>query len=403
MSSISKEEILIQAINMVIIQNQEKKKLTREILEKAIEFYKEEHSINQTCKMLSEKCGIKRSREALRKRLNKTGISLRTRSETSKLFSIKKLPQKIIEEIIDKYCNHKHSIRKISRDLKLTRVIIKRTLIESGKQIRNNDTAIRLTNQKYAKHQFSGNDKEKAYILGLVRGDLTALKRSRNTLRLSVASTHKNFLDFLKSYFIKYGHSHIYPTKNKLNYQWNISIDIDIKSFNFLIESKNNNDLAFNDITFFCFLAGLIDSDGAVFIRKSGKYVQYIIRIFGEDKELLEKIKDRLKDMRFHPSFYVCSKKGETRYLSNIRIVYNKDYYILEISRKDETFRMLNELPLKHPEKIARKEIMTKLIKKGVINHSDTGEMVELRDKIDKDIKKYVEEAKTNYLARNKD
>jgi hypothetical protein len=57
-------------------------------------------------------------------------------------------------------------------------------------------------------------------------------------------------------------------------------------------------------------------------------------------------------------------------------------------------------LPLRHPEKIARKEIMLKFIKNGVISHSQTEEMMQLRNKIDNEVKKYSQEAE--YIYKNK-
>jgi hypothetical protein len=376
------------------------KRLTKELLEKAAEFYNKEHSMKQTAEMLYSQYGVKRHFEVLRRNFIKAGIPRRSNKEVARLFVVKKLPEETIKDLINKYSNHNHSVRKLSRDLKLTRKIVKRALINFGVKFRDNNTANVLVHQKYAKHPFDGDEKEKAYMIGLVKGDLTPIQKSSNILRLSVASTHKNFLEFLKDYFAKYGPSHIYPTKNNVGYQWNMSIDLDVNSFSFLIKSKTDNNITFDDNSFYYFLAGLIDSDGAVYTRKSHKYAQYIIRIFGEDKELLEKIKNRFKIMGHNPSFYINSKKGDFRYYHNKRMNYNKDYYILELSRKKEVFNMLNKLPLRHPEKIARKEIMLKFIKNGVISHSQTEEMMQLRNKIDNEVKKYSQEAE--YIYKNK-
>lgn len=379
----------------------QKMKLSINILEKSAQFYLDNHSIKETCEFIFKNYGIMISNDGLRKRLIKIGIPKRDREEVAKIFLRKKLPKDEIKKIIEMYVKDLCSIRKISRDLKLKRRIIRRVLTESGIKRRDNYTSLKLTNQKHEKIPFDGDENEKAYLIGLVKGDLTPTKKSRYSLRLTVGSTHKNFIQFLKSIFSKYGPVYIYPAKDRSYYQWKICAELEMSSFKFLLEAKQEESILNLDAdSFIYFLAGLIDTDGSIYIRKAGKYAQYMVRVFGQDVILLEKINNILHQLGFNSILYVSSRKGEVRNHNGWKIKYNKDYYILELSRKEEVFKLISSLPLMHPEKIARKKIMLDLIKRGIIYYKDTEKMLELRNKIKKEVIKDVKEAKVEYKKR---
>ena len=307
-----------------------------------------------------------------------------------------------ISTIIRLYSEKQYSLRKIAKELLISRGVIRKALINANTGIRSNYISLKLTNTKHQKTPFSGDINEKAYILGLVKGDLTPIKKSKQTLRLTVASTHKSFLNYVKTVFEKYGPVHIYPTKDKDNYKWNMSIDLDFNSFSFLLEAREQSDFEFNDESLMWFLAGFIDTDGSIYIRKTGRYAQFIIRMFGQDKKLLELINKKLYRNGYHPNLYISAKKGEVRKSLSRTIVYNKDYYILELSRKKEVIKLMNSLPLQHPEKIARKKILGDLSNKRVTYREDVEEMAILRGKIKEKVKKDIKEAETKYLKRKK-
>lgn len=306
------------------------------------------------------------------------------------------------QEIIKKYINNLHSIRKIARDLNIDRQTIRKILTRSKINIRNHQTSIKLTNQKHIKIPFNNNSNEKAYLIGLVKGDLTPIKKSKYTLRLSVSSGHKSFINYLKEIFIKYGPVHVYPAKNKNTYQWQLCADLDLKSFYFLLNARKSSLPKFNKDEFFNFLAGLIDTDGSVYLRKTGKYVQYMLRIFSQDLKILKQINNYLHKHGFNSVLYRNSKKGETRNHFNFKITYNRDYYILELSIREEVYSLLKLLPLKHPEKIERKNIILDLLERKVSYHKDTSKMLKLRNKIKEEVRKDINEAKTEYLNKQK-
>ena len=138
-----------------------------------------------------------------------------------------------------------------------------------------------------------------------------------------------------------------------------------------------------NDENFFVFLAGFIDSDGSVMIKKSGKYFRFVIRFFGEDLELLEKVRERLKEGGYNTSMHKNHSKGEIRYHKGVKFVYNEDYYILETYKKDEALGLIGEIPIRHPEKIAKKLLMEKIYGQKTIFWKDVEKEVKaLKEKI---------------------
>ncbi|MCK4496624.1 MAG: LAGLIDADG family homing endonuclease [Candidatus Aenigmarchaeota archaeon] len=374
-------------------------KLTSDILESATNFYLNDNSVNETTKFILQEYDIKISYGGLRKQLKKLGI-VRDNITAIKISKRKHLP---INKIIELYTEKLISLKKLAKMFHSSKRTIHKILEENDIAVRNQDEGIRLANTKHTKLPFDGDVNEKAYLIGLVRGDLTPLKKSKYTLRLTTGSTHPLFLQLLQTLFKKYGPSYIYPVRDKISgYQWRIGIELDMASFNFLLEGKKKiNNLWSDKNSFLHFLAGIIDSDGSVYIRKTGKYVQYIVRVFGQDVKLLEEIRKSFNLMGFNPILYISSKKGETRNHMKSVITYNKDYYILELCRKEDVRRLLKILPLRHPERIARKEIMLDLERKGVIYHKDTEKMIKLRGKIKGSTKDFIKKAEIEYKKRN--
>jgi hypothetical protein len=371
-------------------------KLTPEILEYAKLFYLDNHSIKETKYMIYKKYGVEVSRTGIEKRFKKLGISGRSRKEVGKLFLRKSLSKEIIDKIKYLYVIKNYGIRKINRELSIDRPIIRRTLVEQDIKIRSCDEAIILSHRKHKRFKFSEDKKEKAYLIGLTEGDIHARKKSKFTLRLTSASTHKDFIFLLKSSFEKYGPVYIYPTKNKDSYNWNFTTDLDYESFKFLLESNRSKYINNLKNKFFLdFLAGLIDSDGSIYPKKTGKYVQCVLRIFAEDIGLLEKVKCMLRNFQYSPNLGINAKKGDT----SRGFIYNEDYYNLELSRKQEVLHILKRLNLKHPEKIKRKAIMLGYENK-VLKHRDLEEMITLRNNIKQEVVKYIEEARVKLAQK---
>ncbi|MBI5061064.1 MAG: hypothetical protein HZB67_02020 [Candidatus Aenigmarchaeota archaeon] len=380
-------------------------KLTNSILDDVVKFYNENHTLKDTCKMLAEKYEIKINYRTLRKIFIKNNVKLKTRSDLNKITLKKRLSSEVVEKIKKMYIKNQYSLKKITRLTKIHRRIVTRTLREAGVKILDKETKMRMVNTKHTKNPFSGDANEKAYIAGLALGDLSVMQKSKYTLRISVSTTHKSFIELLRSVFSKYGPVHVSAVKNKLTkYQWSVNIDVDSKSFDFLLETKRSGRLPTwitNDL-FIHFLAGMIDSDGSIYVRKTGTYFQYMIRIFGEDKDLLANIRDHTRTLGFTPVFYCSSKAGDFRYHGDLRMIYNKDYHIVEICRKSEVKSLLKILPILHSEKIDRKNFIFDLDNKGIVLWNDAEILLtDLKNNIRNDVKESIENAKIVLKMKN--
>lgn len=344
-------------------------KISEEILEFGKEEYLKGSCIREVVNKIHDELGIEISTEMLRRKLKKLKI-IRDNSLSQKFAKRKHLP---IDEILELYNNKLISARKIAKIFNSNKRTIRKILEENDIKIRNEHERINLTNSKHPKMYFNGNSNERAYIIGLVKGAITPIAKSKYTIRLTVSTTVNSFIQLMKTTFEKYGYVRIYSCKNRPN-ETKIAIDLDFKSFGFLINIKENNLFieTFKEKEFFNFVSGFIDSDGSVILRKAGDYFQYVIRIYNEDLSLLKIIKEKLESYGYRPTIYINGRKGETRHYNNKELFYNNDYYILEISNKKDCIRMLNNLNIKQKEKVGKKDLILRIENEGIIYYKDT-------------------------------
>jgi len=365
-------------------------RMTKEILENAKKLYIEGNSAREVSEIILKRYGIKVNPEVLRRKLKKLGI-IRGNSACQKIVKRKHLP---IEEIVRLYSLEQMSLTKLAKRFRSNKKTIHKVLEENGTRIRNNDDSIRLANTKHPKSVFSGNECEKAYMLGLIKGDITLSVKSKFTLRLTTSSSRKALLDLFKNVFGSYGPIYIYASQNVLsNYNWKMVAELDLNSFSFLLKPKI--DLTSDKLLSFNFIAGLIDSDGSIFIRKSGKYFQFVIRIYNEDTSLLKLVKEFLYNEGFNVSFQLFSKVGDARKSKGVTIKYNNDYYVVELTQKKNVIKLLSLLPLKHPEKILWKNKIQTIEKRKLTYWNEISrEVKELRNYIKRNYQNGLAEAK---------
>ena len=275
-----------------------------------------------------------------------------------------------------------NSIRAISRKFGISRTFVRKSLKENGITIKDSRSALLAMGYIKEKTKFTLTPQEKAYLYGLVLGDLTPVRKSNYTLKLITHSTHITFMDLLKRTFEIYGPTLYKETKNQNMFRFQSYADLD--SFSFLLNSKK--EMLPSWITsenFFDFLAGFIDSDGSVILRKSGKYFQYVIRFFGQNLDLLNEIKIRLENLGYNLSMHKNHKVGDKSYNNGVLFKYNKDYYVLETFKKLQTLDLLIKIPIRHPEKIAKRDLIYKINSTGFVHWQDIEkEVKELKSKI---------------------
>lgn len=235
---------------------------------------------------------------------------------------------------------------------------------------------------KYKKYNFSGDLKEKAYILGLVAGDISAYKHCRQ-ISVELTTTHPAMMDLFYSTFQKYGAPKKYLKYNKITerYEWKGYVFLD-SSFEFMF-SKN---FEINNNYFYDFLAGFFDSEGCLHIYDNHGYIGLTALIYNSDKKLLEIIKERFEKDGFHPRFSIFFKKGQKT---------TNDYYrganvwAIRLHTIKEVLPLMNLMPIKHKEKLDKLKIAM------TVNNSNKWEEVSdrvnnLRMKIKKEVKEYI-------------
>lgn len=357
-------------------------KITKEISV----FIKEEYDNKKSCEEIKKSVfnyyNIIISSGAVRNSLLRNGIKLRNPREAIIINHRNKEP---VNEIIKLY-GDKLSIREISRKLNIGRLTIKKILKENNIKIRQSREALIFMNHIQEKEKFDLSQNEKAYLFGLVGGDLTPFKKSNYTLGLITHTTHKDFADLMLKSFEKYGIAGF--KLNKRN-EFRFQAYLDFESFSFLLDSKKSElPNWINNKNFYYYLAGFIDSDGSIFIKKCGKYFQFCIRFFGENLEILKEIKIRLEKLEYSVSIHKNHSEGDFSYYKGKMIKYNFDYYVIELQNKNKLIDLLNKLPIRHPEKIARKQQIFDIAKTKVYLWEDiANKVIELRKLIKESVK----------------
>lgn len=340
--------------------------------------YLENNSCNEIRDIINKKYNLNLCTEIYRRKIKKMNI-MRTNSKAIKIPRRRHLPITKILKLYLADC----SLRKLAKQFKSTKMTIHKVLEENNIKIRNNDEAVQLANTKYKKVGFNANQKSKAYLYGFVLGDVHIFKRSKFTLRAITHSTHKHFVELFKDVFNRYGKVNIRFIDKKM--AWIVSTDLDYKSFKFL-EERNQDKIPswINSTNLLEFLSGTIDSDGSVFIKKSGEYFQFSIRFFGENIETLKDIKNRIGELNINSGISLTHKKGYSSIYKNVLVKYNKDYYTLEISKREHVIRLLKQLHLKHKEKTDRKNFMLEIYKENKTKWEDVKDkVIKFRKRLD--------------------
>lgn len=206
---------------------------------------------------------------------------------------------------------------------------------------------------KYNKTPFSGDEKEKAYILGLVAGDIHAGKHNRQILA-ELTSTHPAMIDLFFNVFKKYGTPKKYIKHNKKleRNEWGSYVLLD-SSFEFMLSESYDIESNFDD-----FLAGFFDCEGCLYVYNNHNNIGLNWSIYNSDRELLERIKKILETRGLNPKSHLFFKKGDKTTNGYFR---GADLWALSLYTKEEVIRIMTLLPIKHKEKIDKFEIVKSL------------------------------------------
>ena len=149
---------------------------------------------------------------------------------------------------------------------------------------------IREKRRKYERRPFDGTEEDKAYMLGVSRGDFSVSKPWRGAVRVSTSTTHPAMAGLFRSLFERHDHVYQHPRykDDTKTFEWNLSAIVD-QSFDFLLRDGNNvwSWVSKCASTLLAYLAGILDAEGSVGIwrNKAGAALQ--VNYYNTDLRLL--------------------------------------------------------------------------------------------------------------------
>jgi len=230
------------------------------------------------------------------------------------------------------------------------------------------------------KHSFSGDPAEKAYLQGLVFGDIHARRHCKQVVA-ELSTTHSAMIQLFCEMFSKYGVVRKNAKYNKITkrFGWALWVSLD-SSFDFLL-SKEIEDL--DEEYFYHFLAGFFDCEGCLFTYNNHEYVGLSLLLYNCNKSVLNYLFKNLKNNGFNPKLVKVFNKGAKTTNGYYR---GKDLWSVTLYTSAKVKRLLEKMPFRHDEKLRKTEIVLSMDFsknwKGVAN-----KVISLRNQIKEEVK----------------
>ncbi len=260
---------------------------------------------------------------------------------------------------------------------------------------------IREKRRKYARTPFDGTDEEKAYLLGLRHGDLSVSKPWKCVVKDSTSTTHPAMAQLFHSLFGRYGHVYQDPRfkEDTKTYGWNLYAYLD-NSFAFLFSplSESAHWILSRSSIALAYLAGLFDAEGSVGIYPAKRFTSLNVVYYNTDHDLMWFVFGAIQKLGYGPlEPYLDKKKGFRS--PGYHIEMKKDYWRVLLARFEECRAFLEVLPIRHPEKVAKKTLV-----RGIVIAQPWKEVeprvAEIRRAIKSSRDSFVAEAERHFLAR---
>lgn len=290
----------------------------------------------------------------------------------------------ITKEVLKKlYLDRKISMPKIGKILNTNYDTIWRKIRKYGIKVRSMSEA----KMKYPKLPFSGDLKEKAYMLGLRTGDIHA-NRDYKQITAVTGTTHPAQLQMFKKVFDRYSFVNYFIVKLKDGRKaWRIYCRLD-NSFSFILNKpfKIPKWILDNKNYFYAFFAGYSDCEACwnIYMQKDSKKARARFQITSGDKIILKQIKQKLQNLKFKPILRLAQKKGYHGGLGR----YNKDMYCLNLHYQKDIVKIANIL-------IRFSLHQEKIWKMNFILENQNKNWEEIKDRIEK-FRTYVKETNLN-------
>lgn len=214
---------------------------------------------------------------------------------------------------------------------------------------------------KYPKRPFSGNRLEAAYMIGLRLSDYNARWASREgrTVSVRTGTTHPRMIQLAKSVFGPYGSVVVRPrVNNHGGYHWEVECHLD-SSFGFLVPRPQGIPTTILDDhqTFLHCFAGLVDGDGWISLHNCWNVKATTkLGFCNTDHRLVEDVVWGLLNLGYVVKPMVDRERGSRSSYGML----NNSALRLQL-KGNNAIKLLRSLPLRHPEKLARKSLALEL------------------------------------------
>lgn len=217
----------------------------------------------------------------------------------------------------------------------------------------------------YARSNFSGDELEKAYLIGFAEGDLRVRNHGgerSETISIACGSTKNAQINLIRTLFSRYGRVWI----GKPNSRGVINVEAFVnKSFSFVLPNQREYTwCAASQKSFFSFLAGFTDAEGSLFISDNKAHIAW----GNEDRAILNFIRSSLMSFGITPSKLVCDSRAGS--YGSHGYVFNKNYCHVECIRKESVRDLLRSLApyIRHADKkVAIAKIRRNLVARGMM------------------------------------
>ena len=262
---------------------------------------------------------------------------------------------------------------------------------------------IREKRRKYERRPFDGTDEDKAYLMGVARGDFHMTIPWKDAVKVTTSTTHPAMAELFHSLFDKHGH--VYQDSRFKNdtrtFEWNLAVILD-NSFGFLLMDQEESweFVARRGSLALHYLAGIIDAEGSIGIWSNGKGTAIQVVVYNTNLSLLKFIFEVLTSRGLHPvGPYLDKKKGTTT--SKYGIMRKKDYWKIALANFVEVQSLLREVPIRHREKQERRELALGITLGQPWATVEAG-VKSLRRRHIEERDQFVNQAQRSYLSKHK-
>jgi len=248
---------------------------------------------------------------------------------------------------------------------------------------------------KHAKKPFNEDPNLRAYLIGIAKGDFWITNHGR-AIRARLGTTHPGMAKLFRELFEPYGPIYEYPKRTPLTgFEWSLDCDLD-SSFKFLANSRELlSDIFSSKDLFLSFLAGFFDAEGSVYYHKKAGIGAFEFSLANTDVEILEMIRGGLRELGLSPNLRE-QRRILRRTIRGTNIISTKPIWRLELWRHEDVARILKQLPLRHPEKVAKAEIALSLRFRSEPGERESiiSKWESLKCQIERDVDDYIEKAR---------